>query len=406
MTTQLTEREQKALAIAAHTELIRKPNNTWIVPSQSGPNKYTVIPDPESPVCSCPDFENRRARCKHIYAVEIILKRQIVSGGQMVTETVMVKQKYTQDWTSYNSAQQTEKSHFLAFLYELCSKVEEPIQVMGRPRLPLKDVLFAVTYRTYTMMSARRFTSDMRDALAKGYVSKAPSFNSVFHYSQMESLTPYLKHLIAESAKPLQSIETDFAADASGFSTCNYVRWFDVKYGKNESWHDWIKMHLICGVKTNIVTGVEITRATKHESPFYKSLLDQTAKAGFTMREVSADKGYISAKNLQATVDRGATPFIPFRSNVQPDRGTDLWSRMFYYYNFKRTEFLAHYHKRSNVETTFSMIKSKFGERLRSKTETAQLNEALCKVLCHNLCVVIQSMYELNLTPEFMSEAA
>jgi transposase len=324
----------------------------------------------------------------------------------MVTETVTVKEKYTQDWQSYNTAQQTEKSHFLAFLYELCSKVEEPIQVMGRPRLPLRDILFAVTYRTYTMMSARRFASDMRDALAKGYVSKAPSFNSVFHYSQMESLTPYLKHLIAESAKPLQSIEEDFAVDASGLSTSTYVRWFDVKYGKNESWHDWLKLHLICGVKTHIVTGVEITRATKHEPPFYKGLLEQTAKAGFTMREVSADKGYISTKNLQATVDMGAAPFIPFRSNVQPDRGTDLWSRMFYYYNFKRAEFLAHYHKRSNVETTFSMIKWKFGERLRSKTETAQVNEALCKVLCHNLCVVIQSMYELNITPEFMSEAA
>lgn len=34
------------------------------------------------------------------------------------------------------------------------------------------------------------------------------------------------------------------------------------------------------------------------------------------------------------------------------------------------------------------------------------MNEALCKVLCHNLCVVIQSMYELNITPEFMGEAA
>ena len=58
---------------------------------------------------------------------------------------------------------------------------------MGRPRLPLKDVLFAVTYKTYSMLSSRRFASDMRDALAKGYVSKAPSFNSVFDYLQMES---------------------------------------------------------------------------------------------------------------------------------------------------------------------------------------------------------------------------
>jgi hypothetical protein len=52
------------------------------------------------------------------------------------------------------------------------------------------------------------------------------------------------------------------------------------------------------------------------------------------------------------------------------------------------------------------MIKARFGERLRSKSETAQTNEALTKVLCHNLIVVIQSMYELNVTPEFWSEAA
>jgi hypothetical protein len=73
---------------------------------------------------------------------------------------------------------------------------------------------------------------------------------------------------------------------------------------------------------------------------------------------------------------------------------------------YHRAEFLQHYHKRSNIETTFHMIKSKFGQRLGSKSLTAQINEALCKVLCHNLCVVIQSMYELNVTPEFCSEAA
>ena len=111
-------------------------------------------------------------------------------------------------------------------------------------------------------------------------------------------------------------------------------------------------------------------------------------------------------KNLQATEDHGAVPFIPFKSNAQADRGTDVWSRMFFYYNFRRAEFLAHYHKRSNVETVFQMIKSKFGERLRSKTATTQVNEALTKVLAHNLCVIIQSMYELNSTPEFMSEVA
>jgi transposase len=78
---------------------------------------------------------------------------------------------------------------------------------------------------------------------------------------------------------------------------------------------------------------------------------------------------------------------------------------MFHFYNLHRDEFLTHYHKRSNIETTFHMIKSKFGQRLRSKSLTAQINEALCKVLCHNLFVVIQSMHELNIAPEFTNAA-
>ena len=135
------------------------------------------------------------------------------------------------------------------------------------------------------MLSARRFASDMRDALAKGYVSKAPSFNSVFDYLQMESLTPYLKQLIAESAMPLQSIESDFAVDSSGFSTTSYVRWFDVKYGNNEDWHDWLKMHLICGTRTHIVASVEMSGATANDSPYFKPLVQQATKAGFNLRE-------------------------------------------------------------------------------------------------------------------------
>jgi transposase len=79
---------------------------------------------------------------------------------------------------------------------------------------------------------------------------------------------------------------------------------------------------------------------------------------------------------------------------------------MFHFYSLHRAEFLQHYHKRSNIETTFHMIKSKFGQRLRSRTLTAQVNEALCKVLCHNLCVVIQSVHELGIEAAFGTEAA
>jgi transposase len=76
------------------------------------------------------------------------------------------------------------------------------------------------------------------------------------------------------------------------------------------------------------------------------------------------------------------------------------------YFLYRRDEFLAHYHKRSNVETTFSMIKRKFGDFVRAKTDTAMTNEVLCKVLCHNIVVVIHEMAELGIAPEFRTQPA
>jgi transposase len=64
-------------------------------------------------------------------------------------------------------------------------------------------------------------------------------------------------------------------------------------------------------------------------------------------------------------------------------------------------EFLQHYHKRSNVESTFSMIKAKFGDAVRSKTDTAMVNEVLCKIVCHNICCLIQETHELGIDPQF-----
>lgn len=60
----------------------------------------------------------------------------------------------------------------------------------------------------------------------------------------------------------------------------------------------------------------------------------------------------------------------------------------------------------SNVETTFSMMKRKFGDFVRSKTDTAMTNEVLCKVLCHNIVVVIHEATELGIAPEFHTQPA
>lgn len=405
-------REEKGLLIAATAKLQRH-GDRWFVPSQSESSHaryYTVKPDISNPHCTCPDHETRHVKCKHIFAVEFTIRREYTDDGetQTVTETVTVKKTYSQDWPAYNTAQTQEKDQFQSLLYELCKGTGGPSQKMGRPRLSLEDMIFSAAFKVYSTVSGRRFMSDLRDAHAKGYISKLPCYNSIFNYFEDEALTPYLQMLIEESSLPLTAIESDFAVDSSGFSTCRFFQWVDAKYTNPTliNKREWVKVHLMCGVKTNVVTAVEISDRFAADSPFFKPLVDATAK-NFIMQEVSADKAYLSAANLQTVIDHAAMPYIPFKSNSGLGRKSTnpIWRRMYHYYCYNQKWFLQQYHKRSNVESTFSMIKAKFGDGLRSRTKTAQVNEALCKILCHNLCCVIQSMFELKIEAKFWAEA-
>jgi transposase len=312
-------------------------------------------------------------------------------------------------------AQTQEKRLFLYLLNQLCQGVGSPAQHgKGQRRLPLEDMIFAMAFKVYSTMSGRRFMTDLRDAHGKGYISKLPCYNSIFNYFESEMLTPHLQMLIEESGLPLAAIEKSFAVDSSGLSTCRFVQWTQAKYTDPQQMEkrEWIKVHLMCGVKTNVVTAVEITDRYAGDSPHFKPLVEATAANFYMMQEVSGDKAYLSADNLKAVVDAHAMPYIPFKANsVSYDKRhkrnhSQLWKQMFHYYSYNQERFMQQYHKRSNVETTFHMIKSKFGDSLRSKTRTAQINEALCKVLCHNICCLIQSMYELGLKPKFWSVAA
>ena len=48
------------------------------------------------------------------------------------------------------------------------------------------------------------------------------------------------------------------------------------------------------------------------------------------------------------------------------------------------------------------MTKGKFGSALRSKSDVGQINEALYKVLAHNICVLVQATHELGIEPVFL----
>ena len=252
------------------------------------------------PSCSCPDWEKRQTDCKHIYAVRTFLQPK-PDEDEPPPSLDSGKQRYTQPWALYKAAQTNEKADFLRLLAQLCDSIQEPPHDRGRPPALLSDMVFASVYKVYSLLSSRRFSTDMREAHAQGYVSHPACFNTISKYLSNPDLTPLLMDLVQASSLPMKHLESQFAVDSSGFSTCRFVSWYNKKHRRVVDNREWVKMHLICGTNTHIVTEVRISGWDANDTTFLEPLLERTSR-NLNVEGVSADKAYSSKHNLHLVV--------------------------------------------------------------------------------------------------------
>jgi transposase len=212
-----------------------------------------------------------------------------------------------------------------------------------------------------------------------------------------------MQDLIVRSSLPLQSAETTFAVDSTGVGTTQFYRHFTAKYGGGEqTFLNYVKLHCSIGVKTQIITAAEIGDREARQPDAARS--GQDHGRDFPVKEVVAAKAYGSRQNLQTITMLNATAYVPFKSVHVGNSDSPLWNRLFNFFQMNRPEFLQHYQQRSNAESAFSSMKRKFSDSVRSKTEVAQTNEILLKVLCHNLAVLIHEMHETGAAVAFQTQ--
>lgn len=401
-------RQQRGEAIAQTQTLVQK-GDAWLVPSQSGNGKYHVFPDKDKPRCTCLDHLEGGYVCKHIHAVFIFQRttheRHTDGSVTTTTETIALKttaerKTYGQNWSAYNLAQVNERLHFHELLADLCASIpdQEPNPKGGRPSIPMRDAMFSACLKVYSLMSARRFSGELQEATETGFVSHAPSFNSVLRVFGEPQTTPILKSMIERSALPLRAVESQFATDSTGFATTSYNRWFDHKHGKPKVYAKWVKAHFVTGCLTNCVTCVDIDHQDANDSPFLPPLTKRTAELGFTVKEMSADCAYASNPNFAMVEAVGGTFYPMFKANATGACGGS-YEKAFHLFSLQKEAYMQKYHVRSNVESTVSMVKRKFGDSVKAKGELAQKNEVYAKFVCHNVCVLVAEMYNLGIVP-------
>jgi len=392
----MEKRQLRGLEIAKQKQ-VRKSEEGWLVKSQSSEGFYRVSEDFN---CTCPDCQGRKVTCKHAYAVRYYLQAENEQGK------VIHKQRltYKQAWNAYTSAQTQEIRLFDELLKDLVAgfKEGEGQQGRGRPKTPLNEALFCSIQKVYSQLSSRRAASLYFNASEKHQIRKPPNYNVINVFLNKPEITPILQELIAITASPLKAVETDFAVDSTGFRTKCFGQYAEEKYDLKRE-HKWLKAHACVGVKTNVVTSIEVLPEHSADVSQLPVLVERTANGGFTVKEVSADKAYSSRANLEAVASVGGVAYIPFKSSATGQaRGSLLWKKAYHFFKLNQDEFYEHYHKRLNVETTFGAIKKKFGDTLKAKNHTAQVNELLCKVIAYNITVLIQEMHELGIKPDFV----
>ena len=311
----------------------------------------------------------------------------------MEIQTILFTEKEN-FWTKYNLSQTKEKTLFLKLLREICNII---------PRRKISNMVFCMCLKTYTLKSARRLIGELELCRKAHYIEKVPHFNTILNYLNRTDITYTLHNLIKLSSLPLKPIEKKFATDSTGFGmSITNEKWSKIRQ-HYEKHHNYMKAHVTFGVLSNIITSCRITEGTRADSQLLPEMVDETAE-NFKLEEWSADKAYLSKKNLEEIHKHDCIPFIPFKTNSINKRGSGIWSEMYNFFHKNRELYMKKYHLRSNSESGFQMIKARFGDVTLMRSDIGSRNDILVKLLCHNLCVLCQEIFLMNLEPDFVQE--
>ncbi len=349
---------------------------------------------------------------------------QIPSGDDCGSSQSSIK-RYTRDWPAYNRAQSHEPEEvkalwggFSDLINDMDARIRGPRKV-GRLALPLGHVVFAVVLKEYHRCPTRPIESYLREAVELGYLRnvpmdpslethgsgcaadsgfvRIPSYNGVGYFERSEWLTPLLLELVTLTARPLRSLESEFAVDGTGWSTRWYDRWLDHRLADESERNQWVKLHLVVGCNTNVVARAAISPGSHHDSPYFRPLVIETAKH-FDVEIVVADMGYSSHSNFALGSQLGFDVKIPFKDNTRPPTGDGSeWDRNLQDFNANYEAFMGAYHVRSNVESANGAVKGTRSGKIRTKKFGAQVNESLALLVAYNLKVLAREVRMKNL---------
>lgn len=298
-----------------------------------------------------------------------------------------------------------EMWQLLVLLRDLLRTVNEPPRRTQHERLPLHDMLYIMITKVFFRLSAADhclFLELLHPDLLPP--ERIPHRNSISNYMRLAWLRPVLEALVNTSSKPLIPYSgVLYAVDSTPILAPGYYKSKDRKTDELYERREWFRLHMICDVLTGVVTAARADSKRVAEQKYFQVLLGETMCLGFHVEAISADKNYCIKANVGWAKDRGVQSYITVKRNAKRSKKNSdpAWDENYERAKSDDPEVKLKFHKRNIIESVNAFIKGKYIGEVLSKSEDGRYNEALCKVICRNLIVLIRYSRMLGFTTEF-----
>jgi len=307
------------------------------------------------------------------------------------------RKRWPRNEALYNQVQENEFLNFFEYVKWLGFKVCKNVKMRNY-------ISCLLIWHKFPNLSARRAKSFLL-FLRKFKIINAtiPCFKTLCNYRAEPIIGNILDELIIESSKPLSIIECDFATDATGIRTNLFSSWYSIRCQKEIKRRDHLTIHITTGVKSNIVTALNVETKSGNDNKIFREHVNKTAE-NFKINEWSGDGRYWCKDNCKKINEVGAKPYFKVWKNWSgKSRGCMPWKIMNLESKNNPEEYGKHYHKRSNVESTNHSKKVIHGNKVYSRLDSSRINEETLRWINHNINVLNRAKYEWKINPKFMA---
>ena len=330
-------------------------------------------------------------------------------------------------WRNEKEYLQNEDEDLPYFISGLLNAFKaDNVTIQNTPRVSAYDILFCNILRSAKQVSSYKFMPIMRDMYEKGFISTPFSANVLTRSLTSPDIRPVLEELLSLTAAPFAGIDTEYAVDSSGFTGYSYSQWCKTKYpnktftrrhsaytkavkqekkeAEEAARKAWLKVSIISGVRSHAVFGLDIApsygEGTGDPSRF-ENVVNQALKYFTVDTVVTADKAYSTKKIYNYAEEKGFRFICDFKKNATGRTDSNAMNKAYHFWKNSPELFHELYTKRNNVESVFSTIKNKVGERIYAHTDDARYNELYCKMIAYNLMVLIRLYYLCGIEIQF-----